>query len=106
MKSHSHRLERLARHTAFALIVAAAAVSVGARAPSPAKGFAPAKGPAKSLKLDHFWCYIVSSQTPQAALTAILTDQFQTATVSVGEPLQFCNAAQKTVGGSSRRLWI
>ena len=88
MKSRFHRLERLARHTAFALIVAAAAVSVGA----------PTLSAANNLKLDHFWCYIVSSQTPQASPTVIVQDQFQTATVSVGEPLQFCNPVQKTIG--------
>ena len=65
-----------------------AALYVGAQGP---------KG-AKNLKLDHFWCYIVSSQTPNPSVNATLEDQFQTVTVGVGEPLQFCNPAQKTVG--------
>lgn len=44
-----------------------------------------------------FNCYIVSSQTPNAPIEASLEDQFQTAVVSVGEPLQFCNPVQKTI---------
>ena len=47
---------------------------------------------------DHFWCYIVSSETPQPAVDATLHDQFQTASVKVGTPLQFCNPVQKKVG--------
>src|SRR5262245_37897042 len=69
---------------ALALLVAAAPVLVSAAQKPP-------KSPAKSLKLDHFWCYIVSSQTPQDSIKVILEDQFQNTTVDVGEPLQFCN---------------
>jgi hypothetical protein len=92
MKRRLPHVPRLAKHTVLALLVAAALVSVGAG------GQKPPKGPAKSLKLDHFWCYIVSSQTPDAAVTVTLEDQFQTTTVLVGDPLQFCNPVQKTVG--------
>src|SRR5262245_44110334 len=78
---------------ALALLIAAAPVAVNAAGKPP-------KGPGKtSLKLDHFWCYIVSSQTPQGPITVTLEDQFQTTTVDVGEPLQFCNPVQKTIGG-------
>ena len=103
MKLRSHRIHRLGTHTLLGLIVIAAALCVGARGPGSVKGglkldhLDPVKG--KSLKLDHFWCYIVSSETPDQAVTATLKDQFQTAFVSVGSPLQFCNPAQKTVGG-------
>ena len=52
-----------------------------------------------NLKLDHFWCYIISQeQTTDPNTAATLTDQFQTATVSIGTPLQFCNPVQKTIG--------
>src|SRR5215813_9878608 len=55
--------------------------------------------PTINLKLDHFWCYIISQEeTANPATTATLTDQFQTVTVSIGTPLQFCNPAQKTIG--------
>jgi hypothetical protein len=88
MKLRSHSIQRLATYTIFGLILAGTALYVGALGP----------GPGKALKLDHFWCYIVSSETPQPAVTVTLQDQFQTATVSVGSPLQFCNPAQKTIG--------
>jgi len=78
---------------ALALLIAAAPVAVNAAGKPP-------KGPGQtSLKLDHFWCYIVSSQTPQDSIEVTLEDQFQTTTVVVGEPLQFCNPVQKTIGG-------
>src|SRR5262245_46211443 len=77
----------------LALLVAAAPVAVSAAAKPP-------KGPGNtSLKLDHFWCYIVSSQTPEDSIEVTLEDQFQNTTVEVGEPLQFCNPVQKTIGG-------
>lgn len=50
-----------------------------------------------SIKLDHFWSYIVSTATSQPPVTATLKDQFQTVTVAVGSPLQFLNPAQKTI---------
>ncbi len=93
MQRRPHRVPRLVTHTLLALLIAGAPITVGAR------GQKPAKGPTKSLKLDHFWCYIVSSQTPNAAVEVSLEDQFQTAVVSVGEPLQFCNPVQKTIEG-------
>src|SRR5262245_29609786 len=92
MKRHPHRVPRLAMHIVLALLIAAAPVTVGAG------GQKPVKGPTKSLKLDHFWCYIVSSQTPNASIAVSLEDQFQTVEVTVGEPLQFCNPVQKTIG--------
>jgi hypothetical protein len=47
---------------------------------------APAQPPANEI---HFRCYIVSQQTPQAAATITLEDQFRTEpeTVTVGEPV-------------------
>src|SRR5262245_29003633 len=77
---------------ALALLVAAAPVVVSAAGKPP-------KDPGKSLKLDHFWCYIVSSQTPQDSIEVILEDQFQNTRVAVGEALQFCNPVQKTIDG-------
>src|SRR5262245_43240003 len=88
MKRGPYRVARLAT---LAFLFAAAPIVVGAG------GQKPEKGSTKSLKLDHFWCYIVSSQTPNAAIQASLEDQFQTVVVSVGEPLQFCNPVQKTI---------
>jgi hypothetical protein len=43
----------------------------------------------------HFRCYIVSQQTPAPARTVTLKDQFQTATLTVDEPLQFCAPTSK-----------
>jgi hypothetical protein len=44
----------------------------------------------------HFRCYIVSQQTPQAATTVTLTDQFlENVTLTVNEPLQFCAPTSK-----------
>jgi len=84
-------IRRLATY-ALALLVAAAPVAVSAAGKPP-------KNPGKSLKLDHFWCYIVSSQTPNDSIEVILEDQFQNVRVGVGEPLQFCNPVQKTIAG-------
>jgi hypothetical protein len=52
---------------------------------------------------NHFRCYIVSQQTPQAAETITLDDQFTTApvTVTVGEPVMVCAPTAKTVGGET-----
>jgi hypothetical protein len=86
MKRHLYRIPRLATYVLLGLIAAATAAGE------------PGGKPSKGLNLDHFLCYIVSSQTPQAAVAATLTDQFQTGDVSVGEPLQFCNPVQKTIG--------
>ena len=85
----SHRIPQLIIGTLIVLIIASTALYVGGQG----KG-----GKRINIKLDHFWCYIVSQQTPQSAITVTLQDQFQTQTVTVGEPLQFCNPAQKTVG--------
>ncbi len=43
----------------------------------------------------HFRCYIVSRQTPAPATTVTLKDQFQTATLTVDEPLEFCVPTSK-----------
>ena len=43
----------------------------------------------------HFRCYIVSEQTPEPAETVTLTDQFQSETLTVDEPLQFCAPTSK-----------
>jgi hypothetical protein len=44
----------------------------------------------------HFRCYIVSEQTPQAATTVTLSDQFlEDVTLTVDEPLQFCAPTSK-----------
>jgi len=51
---------------------------------------------------NHFRCYIVSQQTPQAGQTITLEDQFnegQPQTVTVGEPVMICAPTEKTVGG-------
>src|SRR5215471_2194359 len=85
------QMTRLLAKYALALLVAAAPVAVSAAGKPP-------KGSAPNVKLDHFWCYIVSSQTPRESITVDLQDQFQTTSVDVGEPLQFCNPVQKTVG--------
>src|SRR5262245_21574564 len=89
MKLRLHRIARVTVYTFMGLVVASIALYAGAGVGA---------APPGALKLDHFWCYIVSSQTPQSPLTVTLTDQFQSAAVSVGEPLQFCNPAQKTIG--------
>lgn len=92
MNLRSRRILRLTINTLLSFVIVGAALY--------ASLYAGAQGPRgqKPVKLDHFWCYIVSSQTPQSAVNATLTDQFQTAIVAVGEPLQFCNPTQKTVG--------
>jgi len=44
----------------------------------------------------HFRCYIVSQQTPQAATTVTLSDQFLSkVALTVDEPLQFCAPVSK-----------
>ena len=50
---------------------------------------------------NHFRCYIVSQQTPQAGETITLEDQFNEndpQTVTVGEPVMICAPTEKTVG--------
>jgi hypothetical protein len=50
---------------------------------------------------NHFRCYIVSQQTPQAGQTITLEDQFNEGdpqTVIVGEPVMICTPTEKTVG--------
>lgn len=90
MKQRSYRTPRLLIQAVLTLMVAASA-----HAQSVDNS---AAGRTTRLKLDHFWSYIVSTATPQPAVTATLKDQFQTVTVSVGSPLQFLNPAQKTIG--------
>lgn len=89
----------------FALLLVAVAV-VSIRCFSQVEGGPDVSAPSSTtnLKLDHFWCYIVSSASDTTTLlpvAATLTDQFFTTGVSatVGTPLQFCNPVQKTVGG-------
>src|SRR5262245_58784364 len=94
MKRGSHVVRRFATYVMLAVLIAGAPITAAALGQKAAKG--PTKG--VNLKLDHFWCYIVSSQTPNASIGASLEDQFQTVTVSVGEPLEFCNPVQKTIG--------
>jgi hypothetical protein len=90
MNRRSYRIPSLVTHSLLGLIMAASASAQSVRESG---------AQTKSLKLDHFWCYIISSETPDPAVTATLKDQFQTASdVSVGSPLQFCNPVQKTVG--------
>src|SRR5262245_44953195 len=96
MTRRPHVVRRLATYAMLALLIAAAPITVAARRQKPVKD---PTTKSLNLKLDHFWCYIVSSQTPNAATSASLVDQFQTVTVSVGEPLQFRNPVQKTIGG-------
>jgi len=44
----------------------------------------------------HFRCYIVSRQTPDTAVTVVLSDQFIASdTVTIDEPLQFCAPTSK-----------
>lgn len=43
----------------------------------------------------HFRCYIVSQQTPDTAVEVILADQFNTDTLTLDEPLQFCAPTEK-----------
>ncbi|HEV8611739.1 MAG TPA: hypothetical protein VGS98_16915 [Thermoanaerobaculia bacterium] len=49
----------------------------------------------------HFRCYIISSQTPQAAQAITLDDQFTSEPQStlVGEPVMFCPPTEKTKQG-------
>ena len=89
MKQRLDRMPRLLIQLALTIMVAA---SVHAQSK---ENRAERKTP--SIKLDHFWSYIVSTATPQPPVTATLRDQFQTVSVSVGSPLQFLNPAQKTI---------
>src|SRR5262245_41703408 len=92
MKQRSYRVPRLLIQVLTLIVAVSASASaqgVGNSRPSRTT----------SLKLDHFWSYIISrEETQQPAVTATLQDQFQTVTVSVGSPLQFLNPAQKTIG--------
>ena len=64
-------------------------------------GSTPAPAQPPSRDQNHFRCYIVSQQTPQAPQTITLDDQFTTGpeTVTVGEPVMVCAPAGKTIGG-------
>lgn len=86
MKSHVYR--------GLAPALVGAAILLVGGAPAPA---------APPSDKNHFRCYIVSQQTPQAAETITLDDQFTTApvTVTVGEPVMVCAPTAKTVGGET-----
>src|SRR5215475_13715188 len=91
MKRHSYLIPSLVALVLLGIIAAAYSSS--------ANSGKRARGQKTSLKLDHFWCYIISQEeTANPATTATLTDQFQTAMVSIGTPLQFCNPVTKTIG--------
>jgi len=91
MKRRSYRIPSLVTPALLILIIATSAY---------AQSVHESGAQTKSLKLDHFWCYIISKEAESnPAVTATLKDQFQTASdVSVGTPLQFCNPVQKTIG--------
>jgi hypothetical protein len=76
----------------FGLIAAVGVLLVGS-------GAALGQGPPADE--NHFRCYIVSQQTPQAAQWITLEDQFSTApqSVLVGEPVMVCAPTEKTIGG-------
>ncbi len=86
MKSHVYR--------GLAPALVGAAILLVGGAPAPA---------APPSDENHFRCYIVSQQTPQAAETITLDDQFTTTpvTVTVGEPVMVCAPTAKTVGGET-----
>jgi hypothetical protein len=86
----------------FPPILGVLALSVAAceRQPSSpvAEDLAPDFQPVRFNQENHFRCYIVSSQTPQPAITVTLSDQFiPAATLTVDEPLQFCAPTEKIV---------
>jgi hypothetical protein len=56
-----------------------------------------AQGPSVNFEKEtHFWCYIVSQQTPQPATPVTLTDQFlENVPLEIDEPLQFCAPVSK-----------
>ena len=87
---HLHRRARLAVGPALAVLVVAAALIPGQLA---------AQGSIDPSNRQHYVCYIVAEQTPQAARTVQLDDQFTAGLVpvSVDEPLQFCNPVEKQV---------
>jgi len=93
MKRRPYRIPSLVTSLLGLILAASASAQVVAESGTPHT---------KTLKLDHFWCYIVSKEeTANPAVSATLKDQFQTASdISVGTPLQFCNPAQKTAGGN------
>lgn len=92
MTWHGHRRARLAVGAALGLLMITAALIPGQL---------DAQGP-NNPNRQHYECYIVAEQTPQAARTVQLNDQFrgrlERVPVSVGEPLQFCNPVAKRVG--------
>jgi hypothetical protein len=82
----------VARLALFGLILAVGVFLVG---PSVALG------QGRRVAQNHFRCYIISSQTPQAAQSITLEDQFNVGTpqsVLVGEPVMFCPPTEKTRG--------
>jgi hypothetical protein len=81
MKARSHRIVLLA---ALALTVGALPVPVAQAQPVDFE------------KETHFRCYVISQQTPEAARTVTLSDQFlQGVTETPDEPLQFCAPTSK-----------
>src|SRR6266508_3429385 len=76
------------------LLLAIAALVVSLAADHAAVPSAQARVPFE--RETHFRCYIVSQQTPQAAETVTLSDQFlRNVTLTVDEPLQFCAPTSK-----------
>ena len=82
---------RVARLTLFGLILAVGVLLIG-------PGVALGQGGQSDEQ--HFRCYIISSQTPQAAQSITLDDQFTSEPEStlVGEPVMFCPPTAKTRG--------
>ena len=80
---------RVVRLTLFGLIAAVAVFFFS--------GVALSQGRADE---NHFRCYIISSQTPQAAQLITLDDQFTEGPVStlVGEPVMICPPTEKKIG--------
>ena len=77
MNRRSYRILGLVAQALLALLVAASTSSAQS-----------------ADQLDHFLCYIISSETPQPSTPASLIDQFFVTpgvSVKVGSPLQFCN---------------
>jgi hypothetical protein len=89
------KARRVARLTLFGLIAAVGVLFVGS-------GVALGQ-PGPGVDQNHFRCYIISQQTPQAAQAITLDDQFTTEPeaqpVLVGEPVMFCPPTEKSIGG-------
>jgi hypothetical protein len=85
--NHSRRFSGISTAAAFAALLVASGMAFGQPGP-----------PADE---NHFRCYIISQQTPQAAVAITLDDQFTEAPMStqVGEPVMFCPPTAKSIGG-------